>query len=105
MRFALTFTALTALSALSGCSSIDTLRDAWNWDVTQPQPRLVLSGPVLSELRGRIAQMRQERDAIRARVSAEPSLKERQKLYEELHGLGLRMAPLERRLAATVATR
>jgi hypothetical protein len=33
------------------------------------------------------------------------SLKERQKLYEELHGLGLRMAPLERRLAATVATR
>ena len=103
MRIALYF---FVLATLAGCSTIQSgigsIREAWSWDVTQLQPRLVLSAPELADLNTRIAQLRQERNDIRARVSAEPTLEGRQRLYVELHDLGMRLSPLERRLASTI---
>ena len=94
-----------ALTAMTGCSTLDNMRDAWAWDATQPQPRQVLDASETADLNARIAQLRQERNDLRARVSAEPSPQGRQNLYVELHDLGLRLSPLERRLAASFATR
>jgi len=98
---------LTAMALLAGCSTVSAVRDAWTWDPTVPQERsrMVLSPEQLGSLTNRLAQLQIERNDIRARISAEPDIWARQGLYEQLHGVGHQLAPLERQLASAAPAR
>ena len=48
----------------------------------------------------RLAQLQEERNAIRSRIAGEPDVRQRLALYEALHRVGSQLSPLERRLAA-----
>ncbi|MBI2771566.1 MAG: hypothetical protein HYX47_18215 [Burkholderiales bacterium] len=101
-----TFFAITVF-ALSGCSTVSSLGDAWTWDpATQQRPvRLVLSAPELASLTNEVAGLQIQRNEIRSRISGEPDIRNRLDLYEELHGVGRRLSPLERRLAMAAPAR
>ncbi|MFC5499138.1 hypothetical protein ACFPOE_16445 [Caenimonas terrae] len=102
MRFPL---CLAAAALLAGCSTVSAVRDAWNWDptVAQQRPRVALSPEQLGTLTNRLADLQIRRNDIRARISAEPDVRARQGLYEELHGVGRQLSPLERELTAAGA--
>lgn len=99
MRFLLS---LAAAALLAGCSTVSAVRDAWTWDPTAPQQpeRVVLAPEQLGALTNRLAELQIQRNEIRSRISAEPDVWARQRLYEDLHGVGRQLSPLERRLAA-----
>jgi hypothetical protein len=104
MRFLIS---LAAAALMAGCSTVSVVRDAWTWDPTAQQQRLrvVLSPEELGLLTNRMAQLQIERNDIRARISAEPDVWARQGLYEQLHGVGRQLSPLERQLAAAAPAR
>ena len=85
---------------LTGCSSAVPLREAWNWDSTQPVATMALAPAEVNSLAADVAQMQLRRTDIRTRISVETDIRVRQKLYAELHEVGLRLSPLERRQAA-----
>ncbi len=91
---------LAALALLAGCSAVSTVREAWDWDPSamQDRTRVTLSGDQLGALTNRVAELQIQRNGIRSRISAEPDIRVRQRLYADLHGL-------ERQLAAVAPAR
>lgn len=94
-----------AAALLAGCSSVSSVRDAWTWDLTQPPARsaAVVAPEQAATLTNRMAQLQIQRNEIRSRISAEPDIWARQRLYEELHSVGRELSPLERQLTASNA--
>ena len=100
------FLSLAAAFLLAGCSTVTNVRDAWTWDATAPQAgarRIVLPPEQAAALTNRLADLQIRRNDIRARISAEPDIRARQRLYEELHSVGRQLSPLERQLTAATA--
>ena len=104
MRLIVSFAATTLLA---GCSTVSAVRDAWSWDPTRMQQRthVVLAPGDLPASTNRLADLQLKRNEIRARISAEPDMRARQALYEELHHVGRQLSPLERPFAAAAPTR
>ena len=104
MRFPLS---LAAVALLAGCSTVSTVREAWDWDPSamQGRPSVAVSVEQRSVLTNRLAELQIQRNAIRSRISAEPDIRVRQRLYEDLHGVGRQLSPLERQLAAAAPAR
>ena len=102
MRFALS---LAAAILLSGCSTVSAVRDAWNWDATAAPARrpIVLAPEQVAALTNRMAELQIRRNDIRSRISAEPDIRARQRLYEDLHAVGRQLSPLERQLTVAAA--
>jgi len=91
--------ACAAAIALSGCSTFSSLREAWSWEATRPVGATALPPAEEPELGVRITQLQIQRDGIRSQISAEPDIWARQRLYADLHTVGLELTPLQRRLA------
>jgi hypothetical protein len=91
---------LAAATLLGGCSTVTAVRDAWNWDPAVSQDRVLVAVPPeqAAALTNRLAELQIHRIDIRTRISAEPNVWARQRLYEELHALGRELSPLERQL-------
>lgn len=98
---------LAALVLLAGCSTVSTVREAWDWDPsrTQERTRVALSPQQLAPLTNRLAALQMERNEIRSRIGAEPDIRVRQRLYEDLHRVGRQLSPLERQLTAAAPAR
>ena len=90
------FIALAVTALLAGCSTASAVREAWQWDPAAPQQRMVLPPEQAIALANRLAELQMRRNEIRSRISAEPDFRARQRLYEELHSVGLELSPLER---------
>jgi hypothetical protein len=91
------------LLALTGCSVVPP--DAWTFDPTRPSPKVSLPVGELTELTEQVAQLQLERNAIRARIAAEPDAGARLGLYGQLHAVGMDLSPLDRRLGRVAAGR
>jgi hypothetical protein len=93
---------LATAALLAGCSTVSAVRDAWNWDPTmaQPRPRVTLPAEQVATQTNRLADLQLQRNQIRDRISAEPDIWARQRLYEQLHTVGRQLSPLERELTA-----
>lgn len=91
------------LIPLAGCSVVPPA--AWTFDPTQPSPRVALPTEEALALTDRTAQLQLRRNEIRARIAAEPDIWVRQRLYGELHSVGMELSALERRLATVAAAR
>ncbi len=100
-------TLLLPVLLLAGCSTptIDAAREAWHWDATRPPARASLPPAELAQLTNRIAGLALQRNEIRGRISAEPDINARQRLYAQLHEVGMQLSPLERQLAAAAPAR
>jgi hypothetical protein len=98
---------LLPVSLLAACSTptIDSAREAWHWEATRPAVRASLPAAELAQLTNRIAALSMQRSQIRGRISAEPDIAARQRLYAQLHDVGLQLSPLERQLAAAASAR
>ncbi len=99
---------VAAALMLAGCSTVSTLRDAWHWDPTASQHRIEVasaSPAQLAVLNERVAQLQIARTDIRTRISTEPDIRTRQRLYADLHRVGQQLSPLERELVAVAAVR
>ena len=94
---------LSLLLALCGCEAVPP--QAWNFDPTQPQARVLLPPEQAAALTDRMAQLQLERNAIRARIAIESDVWARQAQYRELHRVGMELSPLERQLAAVESGR
>jgi hypothetical protein len=92
------------LALVAGCSSV-VPPAALTFDPTRPGPKPVLPVQELAALSDRVAQLQLDRNEIRTRIAAERDIWERQRLYEQLHGVGMELSPLERRLSAFAASR
>ncbi|ROZ76538.1 hypothetical protein [Ramlibacter sp. WS9] len=91
------------LALLGGCAVVP--HSAWTFDPTRPQPKPALAVADAAGLTDRMAQLQLERNEIRARIASEPSAVARLRLYEDLHGVGMQLSPLERRLATFASSR
>lgn len=102
MRFP---TSLAALVLLAGCSTVSAVRDAWSWDPSAPRQSsaVVLPPEQVSAMASRLAELQLRRNQIRTRIGAEPDIRVRLRLYEELHSVGQQLSPLERQLMAAAA--
>lgn len=87
-----------ALAWLAGCAVVPP--DAWTFDPTRPPAKAALPVQELVPLTDRIAELQLQRNEIRTRIAAQPDIWERQRLYAQLHQVGLALSPLERRLGA-----
>jgi hypothetical protein len=96
---------LAAAALLAGCSTLSDVRDAWGWDPTAPQQRsrVALAPEQVAAMTNQLAELQIQRNEIRSRISAEPDIWGRQRLYEQLHTVGRRLSPLERELTAAAA--
>jgi len=94
---------LSLLAALGGCAVVPP--QAWTYDPTQPQAKTTLPPEQAAAFTGRVAQLRLERNAIRARIAQERDVQERHRLYQELHGVGMELSPLERVMATLASAR
>jgi hypothetical protein len=65
----------------------------------------LLSPQDVAALTDRSAQLQLQRNEIRDRIASERDAWARQRLYEELHQVGMQLSPLERRLATVAAAR
>lgn len=92
-----------ALALLAGCAVVPPA--AWTFDPTRPLPKAVLPAPELAVLTDQIAALQLQRNEIRARIAGQPDALQRQALYEQLHSVGMRLSPLERRLATVASGR
>jgi uncharacterized lipoprotein YajG len=92
-----------ALALLAGCSVVPPA--AWTFDPARPAPKAALSVQELAVLTDRVAQLQLERNGIRTRIAGESNVWERQRLYAQLHSVGMKLSPLERRLAGVAAGR
>jgi hypothetical protein len=100
MRIALCLLALVSLTACAVAPP-----RAWTFDPTQPPPKAKLPMAELVVLTDRVAQLQLRRNEVRTRIAAEPDAWRRQALYADLHGVGMELSPLERRLAGLSAAR
>lgn len=91
------------LALLAGCAVVPP--DAWNFDPTRPAPKAALPVQELAVLTDRVAQLQLQRNDIRVRIASQTDISERQRLYAQLHGVGMELSPLERRLATVAAGR
>lgn len=91
------------LASLAGCSVVPP--HAWSFDPTQPLAKETLPMPEAVALTERAAQLQLRRNEIRARIASEPNVWTRQRLYAELHSVGMELSPLERRLSMVAAAR
>jgi len=89
----------------AGCSTVSSVGDAWTWDATRPPPKVAVSVPELAALTNRVAELQIQRNDIRNRISAEPDIWARQRLYADLHGVGMQLSPLERQLSGIPSSR
>ncbi|MDB5872996.1 MAG: hypothetical protein JWQ07_2438 [Ramlibacter sp.] len=94
---------LAVLAMLAGCTVVP--RDAWTFDPTHPRPLATLPMEEIVMLTDRVAQLQLERNDIRGRIAQEPDIWARQRLYARLHGVGMDLSPLERRLASVASAR
>lgn len=90
-----------ALVLLAGCSVVPP--ESWTFDPTRPAPKVALYVHELAALAGRVAELQLERNEIRTRISGQTDIWERQRLYVQLHQVGMELSPLERRLATVAA--
>jgi hypothetical protein len=88
---------------LAGCSVVPTT--AWTFDPTRPPPKESLPMEDVVALTERAAQLQLQRNEIRARIAAEPDIWARQRLYSQLHTVGIALSPIERRLATVAGAR
>lgn len=89
---------LAVLGLLAGCSMISAAPQAWDWDpATNPRVAAADARARATAYAGRLADLRVQRQDIRARIAAEPDIRQRQALYAQLHQIGLQLSPLERR--------
>ena len=102
MRIALSVSC-AALVLMTGCSVVP--REAWTFDPTQPPRKTALAADQVASLTDRVAQLQIERNAVRARIAEERDIWVRQRMYRDLHGIGMELSPLERRLATVAAAR
>jgi hypothetical protein len=91
------------LALLAGCSVVP--REAWTFDPTQPRPKASIPVEEAVALTDRTAQLQLQRNDIRARIAAEPDVWARQRLYRQLHAVGMELSPLERQLATVASAR
>ncbi|MDP3762229.1 MAG: hypothetical protein Q8R01_17120 [Ramlibacter sp.] len=91
------------LMLLAGCSVVPPA--AWTFNPTSPAPREALAMADVVALTDRAAQLQLQRHEIRARIAAEPDIWARQRLYAQLHAVGMALSPIERRLATVAAAR
>lgn len=103
MRFVILPVIVPVLLLLSACSVVP--QQAWTFDPTQPTAKPALAAAEAAGLTDRVAQLQLERNAIRARIAAEPDAWKRQSLYSDLHDVGMRLSRLERRLAMYASAR
>lgn len=102
MRIALS---CAALVMLAGCSvSVVVPPEAWTFDPTRPASEPARGEGELAAHKQRVAGLELQRTEIRTRIAGQPDVSERQRLYEQLHRVGMELSPLERR-TATAATR
>ena len=92
-----------ALAMLAACSVVPP--EAWTFDPTRPPPKTALSAQELAALTDRIAQLQLQRNEIRSRIAGQADVWQRQELYAQLHGIGMELSPLERRLGTVAAGR
>ena len=93
----------TALAMLAACSVVPP--EAWTFDPTRPPVKTALSAQELAALTDRIAQLQLQRNEIRSRIAGQADVWQRQDLYAQLHGIGMELSPLERRLGTVAAGR
>jgi hypothetical protein len=91
------------LALLGGCAVVP--HAAWTFDPTRPEPKPAMAVSDAAGLTDRLAQLQLERNEIRARIASEPDAVVRLRLYEDLHGVGMQLSPLERRLATFASSR
>ena len=91
------------LIPLAGCSVVPTA--AWTFDPTRPPPKTALTAQELAALTDRVAQLQLQRNEIRSRIASQADVRQRQELYAQLHGIGMELSPLERRLGTVAAGR
>jgi hypothetical protein len=82
---------------LSACSAV-VPPQAFEFDGAAPPARVPMAAAEHEALSTRVAQLRQERSLLREQISARPAAAQRLALYEALHDIDGRLAPLERRL-------
>jgi hypothetical protein len=92
-----------ALALLAGCSVVPS--EALTFDPARLSGKTTLLAPELSALTDRVAELQLQRNEIRARIAGQSDIWERQHLYGQLHGIGMQLSPLERRLATLAAAR
>lgn len=91
---------------LAGCSVISTVQQAWDWDpATNPRVAVADAPARVAPDPGRLAQLRLQRQEIRARIAAEPDIRQRQILYAQLHDIGRQLSPLERQVDSANSAR
>lgn len=93
------------LCVLGGCAVEVVPPQAWTFDPTHPQTMPTMPADEAALLTQRIAQLQLERTELRSRVAQENDAWKRQKLYAQLHSLGLQLSPLERRVNSYAAAR
>lgn len=98
MRIAFSCAALAMLAMLAGCSLV-VPPEAWTFDPTRPASKSVPPEAELAAHKQRVAGLELQRNEIRARIAGQPDVSERQRLYEQLHRVGMELSPLERRTA------
>lgn len=82
---------------LAGCSVISAMPQAWDWDPATNPPLGAAEAPAgVAPDPGRLAELRLQRQEIRARIAAEPDIRQRQVLYAQLHEIGRQLSPMER---------
>ncbi len=99
MRTVLIFSVLV----LGGCAVVPP--SAWTFDPNQPRAKVAIAADEYAALKDRAVQLRIARDDVRARIAADRDVWQRQLEYEDLHRVGMQLAPIERRLAGVTAAR
>ncbi len=88
---------LAVSGVLTGCSVVSTVQQAWDWDPAVNPGVAAANAPArVAPPAGRLAELRLQRQEIRARIAAEPDIRQRQILYAQLHDIGRQLSPLER---------
>ena len=87
----------------AGCAVV--APGAWTFDPSHPAPKPSIAMADAVALSARVAELQQERTAIRDRIAAQPDVRQRLALYEHLHRVGMQLSPLERRMAMVASAR
>lgn len=97
---------LPVIVLLASCAPVTVVpTQAWTFDPTRPQPKVVLPTAEVVALTDRVAQLQLRRNEIRARIASEPDIWQRQGYYLQLHSVGMELSPLQRRLATVASGR
>lgn len=88
---------LSVLALCSACSVVPP--QAWTFDPRVPPTKISLPPEQVAVMTNRLAELQSERGQIRGRIAAERDVWQRQEQYQQLHRVGMELAPLERRLS------